>query len=108
MIDRLGSLGIFKDVRFDGLIAALNDLKSKVTPAKREGLNLDRSVLEPVREAWMAALKLTPEMLKFSPNETLALGRYLKTIRLLVACRNTAVRVTPDVWKEIEGRILRV
>jgi NACHT domain len=57
---------------------------------------------------WLTAFQLTPDMVDLSKDELQALDNYLYAHLLLVECERAAVRRTPEVWSQIESRMLRL
>jgi hypothetical protein len=57
---------------------------------------------------WYNALKLKTEWLNLSETESNALVNYLHANKLMIRCKEAAVRVSPQVWAEIESRMLTV
>jgi hypothetical protein len=47
------------------------------------------------------------EFLEITPEDFLAAKNYLYTLRLLVDCKQSAVRISADTWDDIESKILR-
>jgi NACHT domain len=47
-----------------------------------------------------------PEIVDLSENEIQVLDNYLYATRLLIECERAAVRRTPEVWRQIEERLL--
>jgi hypothetical protein len=58
-------------------------------------------------EIFLATFHLAHEMLSLSNAEIQAFDNYLYGVRLLIECERAAVRRTPEVWSQIEGRLLR-
>ena len=61
-----------------------------------------------IHETWLSVLGITDEMLSISHKEMENYIRYLRAIELIVACKEAAERVSPDVWQKIEDRFLTV
>jgi hypothetical protein len=56
---------------------------------------------------FLLAFHLTPEIVDLSKLEIEAIDNYLYTTQLLGECNRAAVRRTPEVWRQIEERMLR-
>lgn len=61
-----------------------------------------------VIDVWLDTLKINPERINFSANELNMLLDLLYANELMVKCKESAVRVSPKVWAEIEERMLTV
>ncbi|MEM7795307.1 MAG: hypothetical protein AAF579_12770 [Cyanobacteria bacterium P01_C01_bin.118] len=59
-------------------------------------------------DVWFFYLEVKSEDLVLSDDEVVALTYYLYTCALVIQCKESAVRVSPDVWAGIESRILTV
>jgi hypothetical protein len=59
-------------------------------------------------QTWLNGLNLSPEMLMLTEEEDQALDSYFFTNRLIVQCKQAAVRVSPKTWEAIEERMLLV
>lgn len=106
-------LEIFRSVNFENLIIQLKVLESE-NPQELSPIDIRLhsamryEIVNEVKELWFDALHLNPETAKLVEQEARALGNYLYTCELMVRCKETAVRVSPQVWAGIEDRMLRV
>jgi NACHT domain len=57
-------------------------------------------------QIWCEALELHQELLKFSENESQSLADYVYICELIVRCKESAVRVSLEVWKSIENAMV--
>ena len=57
---------------------------------------------------WLSTLGIEAETIALSQKELDALANYFYACELMIRCKEGAVRVSPDVWKGIELRILTV
>ena len=67
-----------------------------------------RDFKESLFAVWFSALNISEEDIKFSIKEIIALTEYFYICELMVRCKESAVRVSPDVWAGIESRSLTV
>ena len=63
---------------------------------------------ESIHDTWLSVLGITNNMLRISDKELENYYRYLCAVELIMACKETAGRVSPEVWQEIENRLLSV
>jgi NACHT domain len=90
------------------LIAAINNvekLRNKI-PDNSQPQKEQQKFAEQLIKIFLDAFHLTYEMVNLSKEEILAFDKYLYGIRLLIECERTAVRRTPEVWSQIEERLL--
>ncbi|WP_371418120.1 hypothetical protein [Anabaena sp. UHCC 0253] len=59
-------------------------------------------------ETLLNGFNLTPEMVDLSEEEIKALDNYIGANRLIIQCKEAAVRVSPATWEAIEARMLLV
>lgn len=64
---------------------------------------LERGLIDIFRSTF----KLSPEPVKLSYEEMQAMDDYLYATRILVECDRAALRRSPELWKQIEERMLR-
>jgi NACHT domain len=103
----LEKIKIFKTIDFSTLIAQLETLKSQV-PDDQQPYETRRPFADQIFSIWCNALNLKREWLDLTEAEINALNDYLYTNELMVRCKEAAVRVSPQVWTEIESRMLTV
>ena len=96
---------VFSSVNFTALIAQLKGLEARV-PNESSPLDVQRTFVNSVLQTWYEAFKLNQELVNFSETEAMALNKYLYANKLIVLCKEAAVRVSPQVWAVIEKRIL--
>jgi NACHT domain len=96
---------IFKFVDFAKLVADLERLQSQV-PNNKQPSEVQRTLADCIYQIWVDALELNQETAKLSDNEAKALADYLYACELMVRCKEAAVRVSPQTWNAIEGRML--
>lgn len=92
-------------VNFISLLAAL---KSSLLPRpdNQESLEHLQTFYRHLPQLWCEALNLDSAILSLSEAEAQALDNYLYIHELMVHCKQASVRVSRDVWEEIESRML--
>lgn len=98
-------LTIFTGVDFSQLVSQLNDLKTQV-PNQNDTSEIRVSFANSILEFWCQALHLNPDLLTPSDDEIKALNNYFYANELMIRCKESAVRVSPQVWAEIDGRMI--
>ena len=61
---------------------------------------------ESMHDTWLSVLGITNDMLAISHQEIENYVRYLRAMKLIFHCRETAERVSPEVWKKVIYRLL--
>lgn len=106
-------LEIFQAIDFEDLIVQLKALESE-NPKKLQSINmrlhsaLRYELVNQVKELWFDALHFNLDTATLVEPERTALSHYLYACELMVRCKESAVRVSPQVWAGIEDRMLRV
>ena len=103
-IEYMDDAKIFKEVNLQQVLLRINEQR-KFIKAVREG----KSVNPPgksIHDTWVSVLGITDDMLAISPQEIQSYIRYLRAMRLIFECKKVARHVTPDIWQEIEDRLL--
>jgi NACHT domain len=98
---------IFNTVNFSNLISKLNSLSTRI-PDNSQSSEVRQTFADQIFSIWHDALNLKTEWIDLSKSEINALNDYLYANTLMVRCKEAAVRVSPQVWAEIESRILTV
>lgn len=101
------NIKIFKTVNFSILISKLNSLSTRI-PDNSQPSEIHHVFADQIFSTWHDALNLRTEWLYLSKTEINSLNDYLYANTLMVRCKEAAVRVSPQVWAEIESRILMV
>lgn len=57
-------------------------------------------------DAYLYFFKLDKSLITFSLEEAQALENYLYAVKLIIDCKNAAVRVSCQEWEAIESRLL--
>jgi hypothetical protein len=91
-----------------GLTTAINKvekLRDKI-PDNSQLQAVQQKFARQLIEIFLATFRLTPEMVNLSQEEIRAFDNYFYAVWLLIECERTAVRRTPEVWSQIEERLL--
>lgn len=102
----LAQLNIFTPVDFPRLISQLEAMRLEL-PQNDCHLIMETNS-EKIWNLWINALNLEPEWLDLSQSEFVDLDNYLYANELMIRCKEAALRVSPQVWDEIESRMLTV
>jgi NACHT domain len=96
---------IFKPQVYEELSANLQSLKNTM-PGKNLSYKLQLEYYDRVRYFWIDALQINPKMLQLSDQEIVALENYFHAYEVMVWCKKSALKVSPQVWSDIEGRMI--
>ena len=105
-VKHIEEVKIFKEVDLQRVVQRFN-AQRKYIKAAREGKSVEPPA-ESIHDTWFSVLGITSEMLTISYEELENFLRYLHGMDLIVACKETAGRVSRDKWQEIEDRFLTV
>ncbi|MBD2113976.1 MULTISPECIES: NACHT domain-containing protein [Cyanophyceae] len=103
----LDKLKIFKFANFTDLIAKVSASESD----SKDESQSHKIFGEPVNcilKIWWDTLQIDPTSLILKDKELRALENYFYANELMVKCKEAAVRVTPELWAEIEERMVTV
>ena len=103
----LERIKIFNKVNFAVLTTNLEKLKKQI-PDVQQDLQVHRDFFKLIHQTWLQAFNLEPELLNLSKEEANALKNYFYANHLILRCKQSAVRVSPKIWEEIEDKMLRV
>lgn len=98
---------IYQGLDLQGAIDRLEKLQTEIPDASQPE-EIHQAFVQKLINTWLAAFDLTPEMVNLSNQEIQVLDNYLYAHLLLVECERAAVRRTPEVWSQIESRMLRL
>ena len=120
LVKRMEEMKIFKGVDLQQMISRFNEEREFIRMAGREesieppeksihdtwlsvfGITDEKSI----HDTWLSVFGITDEMLKISREELETYLQYLRAVDLIVACKEAAGRVSPEVWQEIEKKLL--
>ena len=97
----------FESINFSRLIIQLESIKSHI-PDDFQSYEVRRAFANQILFIWRNALNIKTEWLDLSEAEINNLNDYLYANELMIRCKEAAVRVSPQVWAEIESRMLTV
>ncbi|MGL6342027.1 MAG: NACHT domain-containing protein [Waterburya sp.] len=97
---------IFHNSNYHTLITQLQELETKI-PDKNQPEKIQIEFAQLLINNWLGAFHLNPEILNLSEEEIKEIDQqYFYINRLIVQCQETAVRISPQTWSEIEDRML--
>jgi hypothetical protein len=97
---------IFGSVNFGEFMQALKALHNQLPTnlEYKERLHF----FEKIDNLWFSALGIEAETVRLSQEDSKSLADYFYACKLMIRCKENAVRVSPEVWAGIESRILTV
>ncbi|WP_373539952.1 hypothetical protein [Chamaesiphon sp.] len=98
---------VYKGLDFQSAIAHSENLETEI-PDNKQSMNVYRAFTQKPIETWLKTFYLTLEMVSLSKEEINSLENYLYTNLLLIECKRSAVMRLPELWDQIEDRMLRV
>ena len=104
VVERMEQMKILKGVDLQRMVQRFNAQREYI-----EAVGTGKSVeppVESIHDTWLSVLGITDEMLAISREEMRNYIQYLRAVELIVACKEAAGRVSPEVWQEIEDRLL--
>ncbi|MEM6253145.1 MAG: NACHT domain-containing protein [Cyanobacteria bacterium P01_D01_bin.156] len=105
--ERLFLLKIFKRENLGSLFQALKNLQKDI-PSRNASKVEIYAFRKKLSEAWFSVLELTEYEVRLSPTQYVVLANYLYICELMVRCKEAAIRVSPEVWEDIESHILNI
>ena len=106
LIKRMEQMKIFKGADLQQMVRRFNAQREFIGMAGRGGSI--KPPAESIHDTWLSVLGVTDEMLALSDEELDNCRQYLRAVDLIVACKEAAGYVSPDVWQRIEDRFLTV
>ena len=104
LVEQMEQAKIFKGVDLQRMAQKFNEERKSINAA-REG-KVVTPPEESIHDTWLSVLGITDDMLAISREEMEDYIHYLHVVKLIVACKEAAGRVTPEIWKKIEDRLL--
>ncbi|MEL6490858.1 MAG: NACHT domain-containing protein [Cyanobacteria bacterium J06621_3] len=98
---------VFSDVFFGDLVLFLEHLR-QTQPAQGASYEEEKKLVESVCSFWLSVLNIDSNTAALTQKEAQSLSDYCNICQLMVRCKESAIRVSPDVWKSIESSILTV
>ena len=104
IVKRMKETKIFKGMDLDRMVQRFNE-ERKFIKAAGEGKSV-KPPAESIHDTWLSVLGITDDLLAI-PDEGLEnCYRYLRAVELIIGCKEAAGRVSPEVWQEIEAKLL--
>ncbi len=96
---------IYQRLDLPSAISQVEELRNQI-PDMEQSREIHEIFAKQLIEIFLPIFNLTPDMLDLSREEELTFDNYLYGVRLLIECERAAVRRTPEVWSQIEERLL--
>lgn len=104
LLKRIEQLKIFKKVNLQRMIQRLNAQRKFIKEARKgEVVELPE---ESIHDTWLSILGITDDMLAISCEEMESYIQYLRSVQLILTCKEASERVSPEVWQKIEDQFL--
>jgi NACHT domain len=97
---------IYQELDLQEVIKGLEEIKSQISE-KNQPKPIHDDFSKKIIQLFLTAFHLTPKMVDFSREDIQKLNNYLYSTWLLIECERAAVKRTPEVWSQIEERLLR-
>jgi predicted NACHT family NTPase len=94
-----------QSVNLADLAKKIEELKLQV-PDREEPYEVHQLFAARLQQVWQQGLNFDPELANLSENELQALVNYFYICELIVRCKESAVRVSRDVWESIENAMV--
>ena len=104
VVKRTKETKIFKSMDLDRMVQRFNEEREFIK-AVGNGESVEPPA-ESIHDTWLSVLQITDDMLAISRQEIESCTQYLRAADLIVACKEAAGRVPPEVWQKIEERLL--
>ena len=104
LLQIIEQMKIFEGVDLQRMVRRFNEQRKFINTA-REGKSV-RPPEESIHATWLSVLHITDNMLSISRQEIKNYIQYLRDVQLIIECKEAAGRVTPQVWREIEDRLI--
>ena len=100
---RMEQARIFRRVNLQRIIRRFNQ-ERKFINAARKGQSI-KPPEKSIYDTWLSVLCINDNMLAISREEAENYIQYLRSVDLIVACKEAAGRVTPEIWQQIKDRL---
>jgi NACHT domain len=105
--EELAKHQVFQPAILEVLSARLKTLQDQA-PDIRQPTQIHQEFHNRIFQTWFQTFKLDPTWISLSPDESRKLERYLYANWLIVRCKQSAVRISPQTWSEIEAHMLKI
>ena len=106
VVERIEQAKIFKGMDLQRMVRRFNAQRGFIKVAEK-GESVEPPA-ESIHDTWLSVLGITEEMLAISDEEIRNCIQYLRSVELIVACKEAAGRVSPEIWEKIEDQFLTV
>lgn len=103
-VERMKQMKIFKKVNLQRMVDRFNSQREFIKAAGK-GETVEPPTAS-IHKTWLAVLGITNNMIAISNEELENCHWYLRSVELIIACKEAAGRVSPKVWQEIEEKLL--
>jgi NACHT domain len=97
---------IYQGLDLTAAISKVEKLRNQIPDDSQSEL-VRKNFAKRLIKIFLETFHLTEEIVNLSNDEIRAVDNYLYGVRLLIECERAAVRKTPEVWSQIEERLLR-
>ena len=104
LVKRMEQMKIFKGIDLQQMVRRFNE-QQKFIKAAAKGKSV-KPPEESIHDTWLSVLQITDDMLAISHEEIERHQQYIRAVKLILACKEAAGRVSLKVWQEIEDRLL--
>lgn len=95
-------LNIFQEVHWERLISKLKYLQKFISSREKSYEDRARFLFKNIHKIWLSELKISLDRVQLSEQEIEQFSEYIYISELVLRCKESAVKVTPQVWGEIE------
>ncbi len=103
-IREIKELKVYKNIDFNDLLDKLEKLKEQI-PDKNLPKEIYLDLVNKIIQTMLEGFHLTREMIDFSQEEFICLENYFYANKLMIDCKEAAVRVSQKTWDGIEERM---
>ena len=103
-VERMEQSHIFKGVDLQRMVQRF-EAQREFIQAVRKGKSASVPE-EPIHSTWLSVLHITNDILAISREDMENYLQHLRAVELIFLCKGAAGRVTPQVWEQIEDRLL--
>ena len=104
LVEHIEQAKVFKGVDLQQMVRRF-EAQRKFIKAARSGKSVE-SPEESIHDTWLSLLHINTDMLAVSREEMANYVQYLRAVEFIIQCKESAGRVTPEVWNGIEERFL--
>ncbi|MEM6255235.1 MAG: NACHT domain-containing protein [Cyanobacteria bacterium P01_D01_bin.156] len=101
----IASASASANIDYNALATELEALQKQI-PSGNATAQKWQNFADQLIETYLSFFKLDKSLIMFSLEEAQALENYLYSVKLIIDCKNAAVRVSRQEWEAIESRLL--